>query len=430
MTLHVGRRAFLGGVAAMGFATVTPLRAAQAIAPVPSKLPPPISPAERVQRLQKAQALMQQHGIGAVLIESGPSLDYYTGVQWWRSERLTGVVIPAQGDPIIVTPFFEGPSIREMLVVPAEVRTWQEDEEPLRLVAGFLKERGVEGRPIGFEETNRFWIMNRLKQQLPGTAIVSANPVVRAQRMIKSPTELALMQAAADITIGAYRTIHPNIREGMTPSDIDELYVAAVTQLGGKTDGGLILLGEAAAYPHGSGKPQHVRKGEVVLLDCGCEVHGYQSDISRTYVFGAPPSAEQRKVWEQMRRGQDIAMAAAKVGAPAGSVDDAVRRAYESWGYGPGYKLPGTSHRTGHGIGMEGHEPVNLVHGEMTPLAPGMCFSNEPGIYLPGKFGIRLEDCFYMTASGPKWFTVPPPSIDDPFGEAGALPASRLERGR
>ena len=430
MTLQVGRRTFLGGAAAMGFAAVTPLRAAQTSAPVPSKLPPPISPAERVQRLQKAQALMRQHGIGAVLVESGPSLDYYTGVQWWRSERLTGVVIPAQGDPIIVTPFFEGPSIREMLVVPAEVRTWQEDEEPLKLVAGFLKERGVEGRPIGFEETNRFWIMDRLKQQLPGIAIVSANPVVRAQRMIKSPTELALMQAAADITIGAYRAIHPNIREGMTPGDIDELYIAAVTQFGGKTDGGLILLGEAAAYPHGSGKPQHVRKGEVVLLDCGCEVHGYQSDISRTYVFGAPPSAEQRKVWEQMRRGQDIAMAAAKVGAPAGSVDDAVRRTYESWGYGPGYKLPGTSHRTGHGIGMEGHEPVNLVHGEMTPLAPGMCFSNEPGIYLPGKFGIRLEDCFYMTASGPKWFTVPPPSIDDPFGETGALPASRSERGR
>ena len=426
MNWSVERREFLGGVAALSLAAANPLRAAQSDS---IELPPPISPAERVQRLHGAQALMRQHGIGAALVESGPSLDYYTGIQWWRSERLTGVVIPAQGDPIIVTPFFEGPSIREMLVVPAEIRTWQEDEEPLKFVANFLNERGVAGQPIAFEETNRFWIMDRLKQQLPGATIVSANPVVRAQRMIKSPTELALMQAAADITIAAYRAIYPNIREGMTPGDIDKLYVAAVTQLGGKTDGGLILLGEAAAYPHGSGKPQHVRKGEVVLLDCGCEVHGYQSDISRTFVFGAPPSAEQRKVWEQMRRGQDIAMAAAKVGAPAGSVDDAVRRAYESWGYGPGYKLPGTSHRTGHGIGMEGHEPVNLVHGEMTPLAPGMCFSNEPGIYLPGKFGIRLEDCFYMTASGPKWFTVPPPRIDDPFGQ-GAVPAARLERGR
>ena len=381
----------------------------------PVKLPPPISNEERLARLARARDLMQRNGIGAVLVESGPSLDYYTGIQWWRSERLTGAVIPAQGDPIIVTPFFEGPTIREMLVVPAEVRTWQEDEEPLKFVADFLKERGVAGDTIGFEETNRYWILDRLRQQLPSAKIVSANPVVRAQRMIKSGAELALMQAAADITIAAFRNIHPRIREGMTPAQINQMYVAAVEAQGASTDGGLILLGEAAAYPHGSGKPQNVRKGEVVLLDCGCEVHGYQSDISRTFVFGGAPSADQRKVWEQMRRGQDIAMAAAKVGAPAGSVDDAVRSAYESWGYGPGYKLPGTSHRTGHGIGMEGHEPVNLVHGEKTALAPGMCFSNETGIYLPGRFGIRLEDCFHMTEAGPKWFTVPPSSIDQPF---------------
>jgi Xaa-Pro aminopeptidase len=201
----------------------------------------------------------------------------------------------------------------------------------------------------------------------------------------------------------------------MTPADINALYVSAVSALGGITDGGLILLGEASAYPHGSGKPQHVRRGEVVLLDCGCSVHGYQSDISRTFVFGADPTTDQRKVWDQMRRGQDIAFKAARLGVSAGSVDDAVRRAYESWGYGPLYKLPGTSHRTGHGIGMEVHEPVNLVHGELTKLDVGMCFSNEPGIYLPGKFGIRLEDCFHLTPSGPKFFTVPPPSIDRPF---------------
>ena len=416
MSWKVERRTFLGGVVtSMSAVAASPLRA-QSAAGRTIKLPPPISSAERVQRLKKAQALMRQNGIGAVVIESGPSLDYFTGVQWWRSERLTGVVLPVQGDPIVVTPFFEKPSVEESLKVPAEVRVWQEDEEPLKLVADFLAERGVAGSPVGFEETNRYFILDRLQQQLPGVRVVSANPVARALRMIKSPAEIALMQAAADITLAAYDQIYPRIREGMTPSDINDLYVAAVSALGAQTDGGLILLGEASAYPHGSGKPQHVRKGEVVLLDCGCGVHGYQSDISRTFVFGAPPTAEQRKVWTQMRRGQDIAMAAAKVGAPAGSVDDAVRRTYESWGYGPGYKLPGTSHRTGHGIGMEGHEPVNLVHGETTPLAPGMCFSNEPGIYLPGKFGIRLEDCFYMTASGPKWFTVPPPSIDDPFG--------------
>ena len=414
--MQVSRRRLMGGaVAAMALSGLAGRAAAQLAGLKPLTLPPPISRDERLGRLGRARALMQKAGIGAVLVESGPSLDYFTGIQWWRSERLTAVVIPDRGDPIIVTPFFEGPSIREMLEVPAEVRTWQEDEEPLKLVADFLRERGVASGPIGFEETNRYWIMDRLKRQLPQATIVSANPVVRALRMLKTPAELALMQSAADITVAAFRAMVPEIREGMTLADLNKLYVAGVTALGGSTDGGLILLGEAAAYPHGSGKPQHVRKGEVVLLDCGCSVHGYQSDISRTYVFGADPSPEQRKVWEQMRRGQDIAFAAAKVGVPAGSVDDAVRSTYESWGYGPRYKLPGTSHRTGHGIGMEGHEPVNLVHGEMTPLAPGMCFSNEPGIYLPGKFGIRLEDCFYMTPAGPKWFTVPPPSIDRPF---------------
>jgi Xaa-Pro aminopeptidase len=423
MRTSLGRRAILqGGAAAISAPLIAGSGLSRAIAAVaeavPIRIPPPIGREERLQRLAGARRLMQRSGIGAVIVEPGASLDYFTGVQWWRSERLTAAIIPVEGDPIVVTPFFEKPSVEESLKVPAEVRTWDEHEEPLKLVADFLRERRVASAPVGFEETNRYFILDRLQQQLPGVRAVSANPVVRSLRMIKSPTELALMQAASDVTIAAYDRIYPQIREGMTPSDINELYVAAVSALGGQTDGGLILLGEASAYPHGSGKPQHVRKGEVVLLDCGCDVHGYQSDISRTFVFGAAPTAEQRKVWTQMRRGQDIAMAAAKVGAPAGSVDDAVRLAYESWGYGPGYKLPGTSHRTGHGIGMEGHEPINLVHGETTPLAPGMCFSNEPGIYLPGKFGIRLEDCFHMTAGGPKWFSVPPPSIDDPFGRS------------
>lgn len=396
----------------MARAAIQELKAA-----IPSiPIPPPIGREERLQRLAAARRLMQQNGIGAVIVEPGASLDYFTGVQWWRSERLTAAIIPAEGDPIIVTPFFEKPSVEESLKISADVRTWDEHEEPLKLVADFLRERRVARTPVAFEETNRYFILDRLQQQLPGVRAVSANPVVRALRMIKSPAELALMQAAADITIASFRSSHPQIREGMTPADLNALISAASLKLGADEADGLILLGEASAYPHGSGKPQHVKRGEIVLLDCGCSVHGYQSDISRTFVFGAAPSAEQRKVWEQMRRGQDIAFAAAKIGVPAGSVDDAVRSAYESWGYGPGYKLPGLSHRTGHGIGMEGHEPVNLVHGEMTPLAAGMCFSNEPGIYIPGKFGVRLEDCFHMTATGPKYFSTPPPSIDDPFG--------------
>ena len=208
--------------------------------------------------------------------------------------------------------------------------------------------------------------------------IVSANPVVRAQRMIKSPAELALMQAANDIMLAALRYAGERTREGMTPADIDAMIAAVHKHMGSAYDGGLVLIGEASAYPHGSKKPHVVQRGDVVLLDCTSSVHGYQADISRTYVVGEP-TPEQRKLWDQVHRGQQIAIAAAKPGVPAGSVDDAVRKVYESWGYGPGYRLPGLSHRTGHGIGMEVHEPVYLVHGETTPLAPGMCFSDEPG---------------------------------------------------
>ena len=420
MSWSLGRRTFLGSAGAIAASTLIPRQVAAAPAELaPVKLPPPITREERLARITKAQGLMQRNGIGSVLVESGPSLDYFTGVQWWRSERLTGVVIPATGDPIVVTPFFEKPSIEEMLLVPAEIRTWEEDEEPLKLVADFLKERGVAGQPVTFEETNRFFLEDRLKKQLPSVAVVNANPVVRQLRMIKSPAELALMQAAADIMAASLRYAGERTRDGMTPEQIDAMIASAHKTLGAAYDGGLILIGEASAYPHGSNKPHVVRKGEIVLMDCTCSVHGYQADITRTFVFGADATAEQRKVWDQVHRGQQIAMKAAKVGAPAGSVDDAVRSTYESWGYGPRYKLPGTSHRTGHGIGMEVHEPVNLVHGETTPLAPGMCFSNEPGIYIPGKFGVRLEDCFHMTDSGPKYFTTPPPSIDDPFGLGG-----------
>jgi Xaa-Pro dipeptidase len=302
-----------------------------------------------------------------------------------------------------------------MLAVPAEVRTWEEDEEPLKLVADILRERKVAGQPIAFEETDRFFLEDRLKRQLPGVPIVSANPVVRAQRMIKSPAELALMQAANDIMLASLRHAGEHTHTGMTPADIDAMIAAVHKQMGSAYDGGLVLIGEASAYPHGSKKPHVVQRGDIVLLDCTSSVHGYQADISRTYVVGTP-SAEQRKLWDQVHRGQQIAIETAKVGLPAGAVDDAVRRTYESWGFGPRYKLPGLSHRTGHGIGMEVHEPVYLVHGEMTPLAPGMCFSDEPGLYIPGKFGVRLEDCWHMTEAGPRFFTQPPPSIDDPFG--------------
>jgi Xaa-Pro dipeptidase len=417
--LSIRRRNFLAGAGALAASLTMPsarllAQAAEQLPPIP--IPPPITAAERMQRIATAKDKMRALGIGAVLVESGPSLDYYTGVQWWRSERLTAAVIPAEGDPIIVTPFFESPSIKEMLVVPAEIRTWNEDEEPLKLVADFLRERGVASRPIAFEETDRFFIEDRLKQQLPGGSVINGNPVIRAQRMIKSPAELALMQAANDIMLTSLRYAAENTREGMAPAQVDALIAAAQKRLGGAYDGGLVLIGEASAYPHGSKLPHVVKRGDIVLMDCTCSVHGYQADITRTYVFGADPSPDQRKLWDQVHRGQQIAIETARVGLPAGAVDDAVRKVYESWGFGPGYRLPGLSHRTGHGIGMEVHEPVYLVHGETTPLAPGMCFSDEPGLYIPGKFGVRLEDCWHMTEAGPKFFTNPPPSIDRPFG--------------
>ncbi len=374
----------------------------------------PISAAERAARLARAQGLMRAAGIGAVLIEPGASLVYFTGVEWHRSERLTAAVLPVEGAPLIVTPFFEEPSVRQTLAIPAEVRVWQEDESPLALVAGWLKERKLSGK-LGIEETARFFAADGVARLLPGVPVVSANPVVRGCRMIKSPAEIALLQKASDITMAAYRWTHSRIEAGMTPGQIGALMNAATAMLGGDPGFALVLIGEAAAYPHGSRAPQRVAPGQIVLMDCGCSVEGYQSDISRTFVFGAA-SAEQRRVWDHVREGQQIANRAARIGAAAGSVDDAVRRAYEGWGYGPGYRLPGLSHRTGHGIGLDGHEPVNLVHGEETPLAAGMCFSNEPGLYLPGKFGVRLEDCFHMTADGPRWFSVPPLSLDMPIG--------------
>ena len=374
----------------------------------------PVSSEEHAARIEKARRLMRDQGIGALIIEPGASMTYFTGVEWWRSERLTAAILPAEGDPAIVTPHFEEPSVRESLKIPAEVRIWQEHENPLDIVAGVLRDRGVTG-PVGIEETVRFFAVEGLRSAMPSVEIRPGAPVVRGCRLIKSAHEIALMQTANDITIAAYRHTYPRIEAGMTPADISNIMNEATIALGGTPVFALILLGEASAYPHGSGQPQAVREGEVVLMDCGCSVAGYESDISRTFVFGEANS-EQCRVWDQMHRGQEIAFAAAQIGAPAGTVDDAVRAYYESLGYGPGYALPGLSHRTGHGIGMDGHEPVNLVHGEETPLAPGMCFSDEPGIYFPGKFGIRLEDCFYMTETGAEFFSTPPPSLDDPFG--------------
>jgi len=417
--IETGRREFLtltagaGAVAAFGggaaFAQVPP-----APQNTPIAVAPPITREERNARLGRAQAIMRAQGIAALLVEGGSTLQYFTGVKWGRSERLTAALLPAEGPICMITPGFEEPRVHEMLQVPGEVRVWQEHEDPALVVAGWLKDKKLAGGKIGIEETTRYFAVFGLQRALPGVKIVSGTPVVNGCRIIKTPAEIALMQRASDITIAAYRTVGAKIQRGMAGSDIMRLMNAATTSFGGETASGGATIDKASAAPHGLKEPQLVKDGSVILMDCGCTVDGYHSDISRTFIFGEP-SKEQRKVWTEMHRGQEVAFEAAQLGVACGKVDDAVRAYYDSIGYGPGYKLPGLSHRTGHGIGLDVHEPVNLVHGEPTPLAAGMCFSNEPGLYTPGVWGIRLEDCFYMTPSGPKFFSVPPPSIDKPF---------------
>ena len=374
----------------------------------------PISLEERQARLSKVQSLMSEQKIRALLIEPGSSLEYFTGIRWHRSERTTVAIIPAAGGVMVVTPAFEEPSVRETLEVGGDIRPWDEHENPFAKIVQCLRDRGVDSGLLSVESTMRFFIIAGVRQVAATYEIVPADALVRACRLIKSPAEIALMQLANDITIAALRLVRAQTVKGMTSKDLGELMDKTTVRLGGTPEFSLSLVNEASAFPHGSVKPQAVREGSTILMDCGCSVHGYQSDISRTWVYGGV-SARQRQVWDTVKRGQEIALQTAKLGAPVGSIDDAVRGYYEKQGWGPGYHLPGLSHRTGHGIGLDGHEPPYLVHGDMTPLAAGMCFSDEPGIYIPGEFGIRLEDCWHMTAAGPKTFTPLAKSIDDPI---------------
>jgi Xaa-Pro dipeptidase len=422
------RRDFLTAVAATGAASIPFVLSGRTAQAAPAGAPTgvagltslttgakPISVEERLARIAKLQRLLVEQKIGALILESGSSLDYFTGIQWHRSERTTAAVIPARGEVVVVTPAFEVPSVRETLAVGGDVRPWNEHESPFALLVGALRDRGVTSGPIAFEATTRMFIVDGVRDASAGAyRIVSGDALVKAVRLIKSPAELALKQVASNVTLAALRHVHGNVRPGMRPDEIAAMTDAATVALGGEPGFALVLLNEASAYPHGSKQPQTVREGSVVLMDVGCTVHGYQSDISRTWVVGQP-TAKQRKVWDTVKRGQAIALATAKLGTPVGAIDDAVRGYYEKEGWGPGYRLPGLPHRTGHGIGLDGHEPPYLVHGDTTPLAPGMCFSDEPGLYIPGEFGIRLEDCWYMTEAGPKLFTELARSLEDPI---------------
>ena len=374
----------------------------------------PISADERRARMDRARRLMVEQKLGAILLEPGTSMDYFTGMQWSLSERPFVAVLPARGELAFICPGFEEARARERLQFSNDVRVWQEDESPYRLIAGILKDRGVTTGQVGVEERLRFFIMDGVRKEAPGVQLVSADGVTAGCRMFKSAAELALMQRATDITMAAFRTSFSLLREGMTQYDLQEIQQEAQTRLGGSDVWALVGFGAASAFPHGSVQPQQLREGDIVLLDSGCALEGYQSDITKTTVFGKP-TARQSEIWNLERRAQDAAFATAQVGATCGSVDAAARRVITDAGFGPGYTVPGLPHRTGHGIGMDGHEWTNFVKGNTTRIQPGMCFSDEPMIAIYGEFGIRLEDCLYLTEQGPKFFSPQSEGIEKPF---------------
>ena len=374
----------------------------------------PITAEERKGRMEKARRLMRENKINAIFLEGGSSLFYFTGTTWGGSERTFGMVLPAEGEPAWVVPGFEEARAREVIRFGTDIRTWEEDESPYRRVAQILKDRGVSAGKIGMEERVRFFVFDGIRQEMPGAEFVNAYPVTAGCRMTKSKTELALMQRAADITIEAYRAGLATLREGMTQNELRNNIVAAYSALGARGNVS-VSFGKYTAFPHGSIQPQKLQPGDVVQIDDGCSIDGYQSDITRTVVFGKP-SDRQRQIWDLEHKAQDAAFRAAKLGATCESVDAAARKVITDFGFGPDYKVPGLPHRTGHGIGLDIHEWPYLVRGNKLRLQPGMCFSDEPMIAIYGEFGIRLEDCMYMTEDGARMFSKPSPAIDQPFG--------------
>ncbi len=372
----------------------------------------PITVAERENRIEKARGLMVEAGIDAVYLEGGTSLLYFTGIRWGRSERMTAAIVPARGDIAYVCPVFEESRLRESLLFGDDIRTWHEHESPYELVAQVLSDRGV--ATLGIEQQTRFFLSDGIRAAAPGVRHVSADAVTARCRSKKSPAEIALMQRAMDITVAAYKQAIPELREGISQAEcrVNAAEAHRAQGVGGGLD---FQFGTATALPHGSKEPQTLKEGDVVLMDGGCTVEGYHSDISRTIIFGES-TQRHREIWELEQRAQAAAFSAAQVGVPCEAVDAAARKVIVDAGMGPDYELPGLPHRTGHGIGLDVHEPENMVRGNTTPLEPGMCFTNEPMIAIVGEFGVRLEDCVYITGDGPRWFTEPSAGIDLPYG--------------
>ena len=377
----------------------------------------PITREEREQRQERARKLMAENSLDAIVLMEGTSLRYFTGIRWWGGERMFALILPAKGKPFYLCPAFEEGRAREQInnspdAAQADVRVWQENESPYERVGQGLKDLGIGTGKLGIEETIKYVFVDGIAKASPQTSIVSATPVTAGCRMIKSTHEIALMRIAAEATLSAYKAAYESVKEGMTQQQLEDLVDKAHSQLGfsGYVD---VQIGEFSAFPHGSVTPQVVREGTIVLMDGGCSAEGYQSDITRTFVLGKA-SDKMNQVFDIVHHAQSAALAAAKPGAECGSVDDAARKVVTGSGYGPDYKY--FTHRLGHGLGMDGHEWPYLVRGNKTKLQPNITTSNEPGIYIRGEFGIRLEDDMHITENGAELFTPQSPSLEDPFG--------------
>src|ERR1700719_25943 len=385
----------------------------------------PITPDEFRQRIEHAQRLMteappapsgspsQATKYDALFFAPGTSLYYFTGIRWGLSERLVGLVIPRAGHPVLVVPAFEEGRLREKLHLPIEVRIWQEDQSPTEIAAKALADQNIRTGRMGIEETAGFTFFDHLRHAAPGFEFASADPVTIACRAHKSAHELELMRLACDATFDVFRATFASLKEGMSQDDIAHLIEAGFAKMNLR-GGALVLLGASAALPHGTLQPQKLKEGDVVLIDGGCGVEGYASDVTRTSVYGKPTEKILR-AYELVRKAQNAALEAARAGHLSGTVDDAARTVIVNGGFGPDYKF--FTHRLGHGIGLDGDDDPYLVRGSKTVLEPGMTFSDEPGIYIPGEFGLRCEDDMFIVADAPAQLLTPgfAPSLEKPF---------------
>ena len=378
---------------------------------------PPIGDAERRGWIARLQAGMRAEGVAALYLDASSSTFYFTGVRLHGSERLHGVVIPAEGEIAYVTPAFEAEKLQTMISLPGRIACWHEHEDPCALVVETVRGFGVSHGAVAIDPATPFFTFDELRRAGNAFDFVNAAGLIAACRMRKSAAEIALIKHAMGLTLEVQRAAARILREGISTTEVEAFIGRAHTALGFDIPASfcIVLFGEATAYPHGVPHTQVLQAGDTVLIDIGAPLHGYQSDLTRTYVFGAP-SARQREVWDLEKRAGEAAFAAARLGVACESVDRAARDVIEAAGFGRDYALPGLPHRTGHGIGLDVQERPYIVRGDATLLAPGMCFSVEPMICIYGEFGVRLEDHIHMTQTGPAWFTPPSPSIDDPFG--------------